>query len=34
MRGEDFEIIGMGRKVVARSKETGKKAILEYEDLP
>lgn len=34
IRGEDFEIIGMGRKVVAKSKETGKKAILEYGDLP
>jgi len=34
IRGEDFEIIGMGRKVIGRSKETGKKARLEYEELP
>jgi NMD protein affecting ribosome stability and mRNA decay len=34
MRGEDIEIIGMGRKVVGRSKETGKKVIIEYEELP
>jgi NMD protein affecting ribosome stability and mRNA decay len=34
LRGEDFEIIGMGHKVVAKSKETGKKVRLEYEDLP
>ena len=34
IRGEDFEIIGMSRKVIGRSKETGKKARLEYEELP
>ncbi|MBW2981116.1 hypothetical protein KY360_06900 [Candidatus Woesearchaeota archaeon] len=34
IRGEDFEILGMGRKVIGRSKETGKKEVLEYEELP
>ncbi len=34
IRGEDFEILGMGRKVIGRSKETGRKERLEYEDLP
>ncbi|MFC1704878.1 NMD3-related protein [Nanoarchaeota archaeon] len=34
VKGEEFEILGMGKKVIGKSLETGKKARLEYADLP
>ena len=34
IRGEEFEIIGMGKKVIGKSLETNKKVRLEYGDLP
>ena len=34
IRGEEFEIIGIGKKVIGKSLETNKKVRLEYGDLP
>lgn len=34
LRGEDIRIVGMGRKVLGKYVETGKKVVIDYEDLP
>ncbi len=34
IRGEEFEIIGIGKKILAKSLENGRKSQLKFEDLP